>query len=282
MRDVVLIIRLPRVTAAALAGSALALSGSAYQAVFKNPLVSPDLLGVSAGAGVGASIAILAHLPAWCVQSFAFISGMTATLLAISIPRLMKNRTILMLVLSGVIVSGFMSAIQGLLKYMADSESELPSIVFWLMGSLSATKWASVISTVPAMIPAACVLLLIRWRVNLLSLDDAEIMSLGINANKLRGLVIVCSTVLTASAVCLSGTIGWVGLIVPHLSRLTAGEDNMRSLPVSTLLGASFLVTVDTMARNLISTEIPLSILTGLIGAPLFIAILFRKRVVVS
>ncbi|MDR1943391.1 MAG: iron ABC transporter permease, partial [Synergistaceae bacterium] len=264
MRDVVLIIRLPRVAAAILAGSALALSGGAYQGVFKKPLVSPDLLGVSEGAGVGASIAILTHLPGWCVQLFAFISGMTATLLAISLPRLMRNRTVLMLVLSGIIISGFMGAVQGILKYMADSESELPSIVFWLMGSLSATKWASVASTAPAMLPAACVLLLLRWRVNLLSLDDIEAMALGVNVNKLRGLVIVCSTVLTASAVCLSGTIGWVGLIIPHLSRLIAGEDNRRILPVSALLGASFLVMVDTLARNLVSTEIPLSILTGL------------------
>jgi iron complex transport system permease protein len=282
MWNVVLVIRLPRVIAAALIGSALALSGGAYQGVFKNPLVSPDLLGVSAGAGVGASIAILIHLPGWAVQTFAFIAGIIAALGATSLPRLMRNRTILMLVLSGIIVSGFMSAIQGILKYIADSDSELPSIVYWLMGSLTAIKWDSIRSTAPLMLPAAAILLLIRWRINLLSLNDIEARALGVNVGRMRGFVIICSTVLTASAVCLSGTIGWVGLIIPHLSRLLVGEDNRRILPSCVLLGASFMVVVDTLARNLTSGEIPLSILTGLIGAPLFVFILIRKRVAVS
>jgi iron complex transport system permease protein len=202
--------------------------------------------------------------------------------MALALPRLMRNRGILMLVLSGVVVSGFMGALQGILTYVADADSELPSIVHWLMGSLASAKWEGVRSTLPVMIPAFVLMLALRWRVNILSLDEVEARTLGVDAAKLRGVVIACSTLLTASAVCLSGTIGWVGLIVPHLSRLLLGEDNRRVLPACVLLGASFVVVVDTVARNLTSSEIPLSILTGLIGAPLFVAILVRKRVTVG
>lgn len=279
MEDVVLLIRLPRIVGAMLVGGALALAGGAYQGVFKNPLVSPDLLGVSAGAGVGASFAILMHWPGWCIQVGAFCGGILAAGMAISLPRLMRNRTILMLVLSGVIVTGFMSAVQGILKYVADSDSELPSIVYWLMGSLNDVKRENIGGTAPVILIAMAVLLAIRWRINLLSLNDIEARSLGVDVHRLRRVAILCATVLTASAVCLAGNIGWVGLIVPHLARLLVGEDNRYSLPASVLLGACFMVVVDTLTRTLTSEALPLSILTGLVGAPLFVAILIRKRV---
>jgi len=282
MRNVVMVIRLPRIVAAILTGAALSLSGATYQGIFRNPLVSPDMLGVSYGAGVGASIAILLHMQSWGIQLFAFLFGIAAVSMAMSFPKLLRNRSTLMLVLSGVIVSNFMSSIQGLLKYIADTDTELPSIVYWLMGSLASAKWSSIATPFPFMLIAASVLILLRWRINLLSLSDLEAVSLGINAAKLRGLAIVCSTLLTASAVCISGTIVWVGLIIPHLSRLLVGEDNRRMFPASVLLGSAFMLTVDTFARNISSTEIPLSIITGIIGAPVFILVLFRKKVTIS
>lgn len=278
MWNVVMIIRMPRVMAAILTGASLALSGAVYQSVFKNPLVSPDLLGVSAGAGVGASLAILMHLPPASIQLMAFTIGILAVLLSIMIPKLLYNQNTLMLILAGIVVSGFMNAVQGFLKYIADSDSELPSIVYWLMGSLSAVKWSSIQTVAPVMILAGIVLLLLRWRINLLSLNDVEARSLGINVKKMRGLTIVCATILTASAVCLSGNVGWIGLIIPHLARLLAGEDNQNLLPVSVLLGASFMILTDTLARTITSAEIPLSIFSGMIGAPLFVLILMRKR----
>lgn len=204
--------------------------------------------------------------------------GIIAVLITTSLPKFLRNRSTLMLVLSGVIVSGFMSSFQGLLKYTADTETELPSIVYGLMGSLSAVKWSSLRPQLPAMLLAMIVLLLLRWRINLLSLSDVEARSLAVNASKLRGLIITCSTVLTACAVCLCGTIGWVGLIIPHLSRLSIGEDNCGVLPSSVLLGASFMLAVDTLARSICSTEIPLSVLTGMIGLPSFVLVLIRKK----
>lgn len=279
MEDVVLLIRLPRIVGAMLVGGALALAGGAYQGVFKNPLVSPDLLGVAAGAGVGASFAILMHWPGWCIQLCAFCCGLVAAGMAVSLPRVMRNRTVLMLVLSGVIVSGFMSAVQGILKYVADSDSELPSIVYWLMGSLNDVKRENIAGTAPVALAAMAALLAVRWRINLLSLSDIEARSLGVDVQRLRRFAIVCATVLTASVVCLAGNIGWVGLIVPHLARLLVGEDNRYSLPASVLAGACFMVVVDTLTRTLTSGALPLSILTGLVGAPLFVLILVRKRV---
>ena len=166
-----------------------------------------------------------------------------------------------------------MSAVQGILQYVADSDSELPSIVYWLMGSLNDVKRENIVGTAPAILVAMAVLLAIRWRINLLSLSDIEARSLGIDVHRLRGVAILCATILTASAVCLSGNIGWVGLIVPHLARLLVGEDNRYSLPASVLLGACFMVVVDTLTRTLTSEALPLSILTGLVGAPLFVAI---------
>lgn len=278
MENIIINIRLPRLCGAALVGAALTLSGTTYQGMFKNPLVSPDLLGVSAGACVGASAAILLHLGTFEVQLFALLFGLLAVVIATAIPKLFKNKTSLMLVLSGVIVSGFMGAIQGVFKYIADPEDELASIVYWTMGSLSSVSAHDVLTVGPAIIAAIIALFLIRWRINLLSLGDNEAKSLGINVKKLRGFSILCSTILTACAVCISGTIGWIGLIIPHLGRIIIGQDNKHLIPISIFLGASFMIVVDTLARNLTEAEIPLSILTGLIGAPLFVWLLSRQK----
>lgn len=278
MESVILAVRLPRLMGAMLVGSALSLSGAAYQSLFRNPLVSPDLLGISSGACVGAAFAILLELPASLVQLSALGTGLLTVFLTTLIPGLFRNRSSLMLVLSGVIMSGFMSALLGIAKYVADPENHLASIVYWTMGSFSNVRMKDVLLISPPILAAMAALLLLRWRVNLLSLGDAEAGSLGVNVRRSRGVTILCSTVLTACAVCLCGTIGWAGLIVPHLGRLIVGQDNRYLLPMSAVLGALFLVVVDTLARNLTGSEIPLSIITGVLGAPLFVWLLARQR----
>lgn len=278
MESVILAVRLPRLMGAMLVGSALSLSGAAYQSLFRNPLVSPDLLGISSGACVGAAFAILLELPAPLVQLSALGTGLLTVFLTTLIPGLFRNRSSLMLVLSGVIMSGFMSALLGIAKYVADPENHLASIVYWTMGSFSNVRMKDVLLISPPILAAMAALLLLRWRVNLLSLGDAEAGSLGVNVRRARGVTILCSTVLTACAVCLCGTIGWAGLIVPHLGRLIVGQDNRYLLPMSAVLGALFLVVVDTLARNLTGSEIPLSIITGVLGAPLFVWLLARQR----
>lgn len=278
MESIVMEIRLPRLIGALLVGSALAMSGATYQGLFKNPLVSPDLLGVSSGACVGASVAILLNRSSLEIQLAALAMGLLAVLISTTIPKFFKNTSNLMLVLSGIIVSGFMSAFQGIVKYLADPQLQLASIVFWMMGSLSSVKGSDILRVGPAMLIVGVILFLIRWRINLLSLGSAEAKSLGVNVPRVRGLAILCATILTASAVCLCGTIGWVGLIMPHLGRLLVGEDNRYLIPASALLGALFMIIVDTVARNLTGTEIPLGIITGLLGAPMFVWLLARQK----
>ncbi len=278
MSNVILNIRLPRLVGALLVGGALSISGATYQGLFKNPLVSPDLLGVSSGACVGAALAIFLGCSPLTIQLAALASGLLSVLIATMIPRFFKNGSSLMLVLAGIIVSGFMSALLGLLKYVADPESELSVIIFWIMGSLASVSMRDVGIVAPAMVVSFSVLLALRWRVNLLSLGDAEAKSLGVNVERTRGIAILCSTVLTACAVCMCGTIGWVGLIMPHLGRLVIGEDNRYLIPAAGLLGALFMVVVDTLARNLTGSEIPLSIITGLLGAPLFLWLLMLQK----
>jgi iron complex transport system permease protein len=275
--NILMTIRLPRICGAILAGMSLALSGAAYQSVFKNPLVSPDLLGVSAGACVGASLGILLHLGSFTIQMMALLCGLLSVAITCAVPRVLHNRSNLMLVLSGIIVSGIMSAVQGFIKYTADAEEELPSIVYWAMGSLASVRAHDIIIIIPPVIIAMAVLLILRWKINLLTLDEQEAQSLGVNVSRIRGITIVCSTMLTACAVCISGTIGWIGLVVPHVGRLLAGHDNRFLMPVSALCGGIFLLIMDTMARNMTKSEIPLSILTGMFGGPLFVIILARQ-----
>jgi iron complex transport system permease protein len=278
MENVILRVRLPRLFGAVLVGGALALSGAVYQGVFKNPLVSPDLLGVSSGACVGASAAILMHWSALAVQLSALLAGMLAVAAASAIPGFFRNNSPPMLVLSGIIVSGFMTSVQGLIKYFADPLDELPSIVYWAMGSLGSVRADEIRAIGPVITVIMIILVMIRWRINILALGDNEAHSLGVDVKKMRAVIILCATLLTAGAVCVSGTIGWIGLVIPHLGRIVAGHDNKRLIPASILLGASFTIIVDTCARNLTGSEIPLSILTGMIGTPLFVWMLFIQK----
>ena len=280
--NVVLNLRLPRVIGALLVGAALSVSGSVYQGVFKNPLVAPDLLGVTSGACVGAAAAILIHMNSWGIQIFAFLAGILAVSVTLLIPKLLKNTNITMLVLSGIIVKGIMDSILGLMKYVADPETELQSITYWQLGSLTKVLPSDLMAVTPVILAGMTVILLLRWRINILSLGDREARSLGVSVKKMRNVLIACATLLTASAVCLCGTIGWVGLVIPHLSRILTGPDNKKSIPVTILLGASFMVVIDTLARAMTSMEIPLGILTGLIGAPFYIVVLLRQRMKLS
>ncbi|KNZ40735.1 FecCD family ABC transporter permease [Acetobacterium bakii] len=282
VESVVLTLRFPRVVAAILVGGSLALSGAVYQGVFQNPLVSPDLLGVSSGACVGAAIAILIGIGTFGIQIGAFAGGILAVALTTTAPKLIKNSSNMMLVMSGIIVGGLMSSIMGIIKYIADPETELAEITYWQMGSIAKVLPKSILMVAPAMIVAIVIIMVLRWKINVLSLGETEARSLGINVKTTRRIVIICATLLTASSVCISGTIGWVGLVVPHLGRLMVGPNNMKLLPVSFVLGGIFLLIIDTIARTITSAELPLSILTGLIGAPFYFYLLKKERMNLS
>ena len=276
--NVIMNIRLPRVIAAFLVGAALALSGASYQGVFQNPLVSPDLLGVSYGACVGAALSILLNLITWQTQLFAFIGGLITVFVTVSIPKLMHRQSNVMMVLSGIIVGGFMSSILGLMKYVADPDTQLASIVYWQLGSIAKVDFDVLRYTSPVMIVSAIVLVAMRWRLNLISLGEEEARSLGVDLRRERNIIIIASTLLTASAVSVAGTIGWVGLIIPHVTRRIVGSDNKRLIPTVILVAAAFMILVDLFARNISGFEIPLGILTGLVGAPIFGYILVKQR----
>jgi iron complex transport system permease protein len=275
---IVIQVRLPRILAALMVGAALSMAGAAYQGLFKNPLVSPDILGVSQGAGFGAAVAILIGSSTWLIQVSAFAGGSLAVLCTYLLSKLYRNGQILILVLSGVIISAFFQALVSITKYVADPYEKLPTIVFWLMGSLSSVRYSDLMAIAPAMLFGGGVLLLIRWRINLLSLGTDEARTLGINLTQITRVIVLCATLLTAAAVCISGIIGWVGLVVPHLGRMVTGPDYKKLLPITCVIGASYLLLMDDLSRTLITTEIPLGILTALLGAPFFAYLLWRRK----
>lgn len=276
--NVVMGLRLPRVLASVLAGGALALSGAAYQGVFRNPLVSPDFLGVSSGACIGAAAAILMSLSSAYIQIFAFCGGIAAVMLTLLIPRLLKSDSNIMLVLSGIIVGGLMSSIMGYIKYAADPETQLAAITYWEMGSFSYVKPGALLPMLPVLVIPAAALFAVSRRIDVLSLGEDEAKSLGVDVGRARGSIIICATLLTAGSVCISGTIRWIGLVIPHFGRLLVGPENSKLLPTVFLTGGIFLLLADTAARMLGQTEIPISILTGIIGAPFYAWLLWRQR----
>ncbi len=278
-QTVVFRIRLPRVIAAMLVGAGLSLAGASFQGLFRNPLVSPDILGVAAGAGFGAALGILVSGNPWVIQVSAFAFGIVAVAVTYGIGRVYHNSSTLILVLAGIIVGSLFSALLSLAKYVADPYDTLPAIVFWLMGSLSSVSNTDIIAVAPPILLGSLCLYLIRWRINLLSLGEEEAQALGLDTKRMTVVLIVASTVITASAVCISGIIGWVGLVVPHIGRMLVGPDFRNLVPVSAILGASFLLVVDDIARTLTATEIPLGILTALVGAPFFAYLLTQKKV---
>lgn len=267
-------IRLPRIIAAMIVGAALSISGASFQGTFQNPLVSPDILGVSSGAGFGAAIAILFSFSMVMIQTTAFFFGLVAVFLTYFLSKRFKGNTILMMVLGGIAIAALFSAFISCIKYLADPDSKLPEIVYWLMGSLSAVDSSNVLMIVGPVLIGFTALLLIGWRINVLSMSDEEARSLGVNTEKMRLLIIFCCTLLTAAAVSISGIVGWVGLVIPHAARMIVGPDHRKLLPASISLGAAFLLLVDDVCRTATSIEIPLGILTAIIGAPFFVYLL--------
>jgi iron complex transport system permease protein len=277
--NVVWDIRLPRLVLGALVGASLAVTGASFQGMFRNPLVSSGILGVSSGAGFGASLAIVLFEGQFAyVYLFAFGFALLAVLLAYLIGFTYKTTPTIMLVLGGVVVSSIFSSLISLVKYTADPYDQLPTIVFWLMGSLASARFSEiVISAIPMAIGIAG-LVALRWRLNLLSMGDKEAQALGVNVLGTKGLAIFFATLATAGAVCVSGIIGWVGLVIPHIGRMLVGNNNIRLIPVCLSLGACFMIVVDNLARTLTGSEIPLGILTSLIGAPFFVYLLKRTK----
>jgi iron complex transport system permease protein len=274
---VVMTIRLPRITAAILVGASLSLAGGAFQGLFRNPLVSPDILGVSAGAGFGAALAILLSGDKFMIQAFAFCFALIAVTIVYSVSKVVKGNRTLSLVLAGLAISSLFSASLSLMEYIADPTDQLPTIIYWLMGSLASLTTSDVLVAAIPLVTGAVILLLMRWRFNVLAMGEEEAQALGVNVGQMRIIIVICCTLMSASAVCLSGIIGWVGLVIPHISRLLVGPDHKRLLPVCLLLGACYLLLIDDIARTASSLEIPLGILTAMIGAPFFLYMLSRR-----
>jgi iron complex transport system permease protein len=276
LETIVLQIRLPRAILAMFVGAGLSVSGAAFQGMFRNPLVSPDILGVTAASGFGAALALLLSRGAFELELIAFLFGISGVGLTYLLARTYRSTPMLMLVLSGVIVAAFFSALLSGAKYLADPESKLPAITYWLLGSLNGASMRSLKVALPPIILGGAGLMLVRWRLNVLSMGDEEARSLGVRTDRLKGIIIVCTTLITAAAVSVCGIVGWVGLVIPHLARMWVGPDHRALLPAACSIGATYLLLIDDVARTASASEIPLGILTAIVGAPFF-AYLLRK-----
>ncbi len=275
---VVIRIRLPRAIMAMMVGAGLSISGAAFQGMFNNPLVSPYLLGVSSGAGFGAALGIILGAGAGLIQVSSFGFGILAVVLTYLTSRVYKTTPLLMLVLSGVIVSSLFMSLISLIKFVADPDEKLPTIVFWIMGSFGSTRLEDLFLTFWPMAIGVTGLLMVRWRINLMSMGDREAKAMGTRVELLKGIIIFCTTLISAAAVSVCGIIGWVGLVIPHICRMWVGPDHRALLPTTIMVGASYLLVIDNIARTLTSSEIPLGILTSIIGAPFFAYLLRRSK----
>jgi len=271
-------IRLPRVIVALTVGAALAVAGTVFQGMFRNPLVSPDILGVTSGCSFGAAMGILiGGSTALLVPSLSFIFGIFAMLAAYTIASATKGESTIMLVLSGMVVSAFFSAALSLVKFIADPYDKLPSIVYWLMGQFSRVTWDVAITLLIVVIPCFIAIYLLSWKLDVLSLGDDEAASLGLNVKLLRLSLITAATFLVAASVSAAGAIGWVGLVIPHIARMLSSSEHTISIPMATLVGGGFLLLMDDFARNITTGEIPIGILTAAIGAPFFAYLLIKR-----
>ena len=276
MAIAVLNVRLPRILLACLVGCGLSAAGTGYQTVFQNPMAAPDILGASSGACFGAALAILTGQSAVMITVFAFLASLLSVALVYLVGNHTRGNRVVNLLLAGIMVGSLFSACTSYIKLVADPTNQLPQITYWLMGSLSGTRMGTVRFAAVCMAVGLVPLLLLRWRMNLLTLSPDEARAMGAHTDRLRLAVILSSTVLTAAAVSVSGMIGWVGLVIPHLSRRIVGSDCRRLMPMACLFGAAFLLLVDNMARCLTATEIPIGILTAFVGAPFFIYLMVR------
>ena len=271
-------LRLPRTLVAMCVGCSLALSGVIYQSIFNNKLVSPDILGVSSGASVGACFGILVGFSTGLVSVFAFMCGFLTVMLTLLISKAFRNKSNLVIILCGLAVGGLMSSFVGLMKYLADNEMKLAEMTFWLLGDLSKVTIKDFWVILPVTVIGCVVSVVLSWRLNIVSLGRKESKALGVNYGLVTILMIAVATLLTAVAVSISGTIGWIGLVIPNLVRLLMGSDNKKVVPISMLLGAVFMMACDMLARSLAPNEIPLSVITGILGTPLFLFSIFKRR----
>ena len=274
--SLLLVHRLPRILLACLVGGCLSAAGASYQGVFQNPMAAPDILGASSGAAFGAALAIPLGLGSVMTMVFAFSASLLTVAVVIYVGNRVRGKRIVGLILTGVMLSSLVSSGTSFIKLVADPQDQLPAITYWLMGSLNGAKIEDVRFAVIPMAIGLVPLLLLRWRVNILTFGDEEARTMGIQVRKLRTAVILCSTLMTAASVSVSGMIGWIGLVVPHLARRLVGNNYKTLLPAALLLGALFLLVVDDVSRTLFTTEIPIGILTSLIGAPFFIYLISR------
>ncbi|KKC38789.1 iron ABC transporter permease [Devosia epidermidihirudinis] len=272
-------VRFPRILAALGIGASLAAAGATFQGLFRNPLVSPDILGVSSGASLGAVLGIFLSLPVIVIQAASFVGGLLAVGAVYAIGSAIRHRDpVLTLVLAGVAVGAVVGAGISLIKILADPYDQLPAITYWLLGSLTSVTRGDIFSILPALAIGLVPLFLFRWRINLMTLGDEEAKTLGIDTRRLRLILIASATLITAASVSISGVIGWVGLVIPHIARMLVGPDFRRLLPTSMVLGAAFLLIVDILARSIAQIEVPLGILTAALGAPFFIWLLASGR----
>ncbi len=270
-------LRLPRTLASAFVGASLAVSGAAFQGVFRNPLVNSGILGVSNGAGFGAALAIVLFGAGAPVYILSFSFAVLAVILSYLSGRIYGTTPNVTLILGGVIVSSFFGALTSIMKFVADAYSQLPAITFWLMGSFASVSYTHLVALIP-MTAGILVIFICRWKINVLSMGDREAAALGVNVKIYRGLIIGGATLSTASAVCISGVIGWIGLVIPHICRMLVGNDNNKLIPLSISFGASFLVLIDIIARNITTTEVPIGILTAVVGTPFFVYLLKKTK----
>lgn len=278
IRAILFNVRFPRIMLACMVGCSLSAAGAAYQGVFQNAMAAPDILGASSGAAMGAALALLLQLSTQAVMLFAFAASILTIALVMFISKMARGNKVLRIILAGIMMSSLCNAVTSFIKLVADPNSILPEITYWMMGSLAKTKPASVWFAAIPMAMGLIPLMLIRWRINLLTLSDSEAKTMGVNVSLVRVIVIICATLVTAASVSVSGLIGWVGLVVPHLARRLVGNNYKQLLPASMLIGALFLLVVDNVSRNLLMTEIPIGILTAVIGAPFFIWLITRRK----
>lgn len=271
-------VRLPRILLALMVGCCLACAGAAYQGTFQNPLVSPDILGASQGAAFGAAVAILLGVSSFTTSLFAFGFSLITVLLVLLISTRARGNHMMVVVLAGVMVSSLFQAGVSYAKLVADPTDELADITYWLMGSLTGANMRDIGMVFPIMLIGCATLFALRWRINILTMGDDEAATMGVNARRTRIVVIIAATLVTAASVCVTGMIGWVGLVIPHLCRMLVGADYRRLIPASMLMGASFLLIVDDVARLATTAEIPIGILTAFVGAPFFLYLITRKK----
>lgn len=272
--NVITILRIPRTFMALFVGVALSISGLVYQETFQNRLVSPDILGVSSGASVGVALGLLIGLPVMYISFFGFVLGLVSMLATLALAKVFKNKTPTILILSGVIVSGFMTSILSIIKTAANTDTVLPAITYWLLGSFDKVEMSDVFIIAPFIIVGSTIMLVIRWQINVIALGEEEAVTKGINYKGYRLVIILVATLITASSVAFAGVIGWIGLVIPHIVRLLIGRNTKYTVPLCITLGAAFMIIADILSRSIFQAEIPLSAITGFIGVPIFVLIL--------